>query len=606
MNVEFGLNLNKKDVLTIVLLCVVFFSIAVVNLGYTAYPTTVTNWTAGQSFYVNLGVQTNVKSVMFLLHVGALNVTVSTGSPGNWTSAASNADFTYSSGSWSEDYCKWDEVSVAQTTQYVKVDIGYVPSYLATALSQIAVINQNNSVATIQTITNAGQGNPPVADLINAQSTVHYPVDYMENTYFDEIYFVRTAEQYIHLQSPYEWTHPPLGKLIQAGGLLIFGFNPFGWRIMGVIFATLMIAVIYLAGKKMFGTWIGGFTAAFMLTFDFMHFTMGRMGTADTYVVFFSLVSQLFFLIYLKNVVDKGWKTSVIPLFLCVMFAALGISTKWLVLFGFVGALAILLVLRLSEVRKLKGKFTDKIYGVLDHPYSTLVCFLLLALVVYLIVYIPDMLTGRTFVGVLNLQNTMYVYQSTLKATHPFSSQWYTWPFMFDPVNTISNALSKTPAYLQNWTHVPLWLQSAGPFPNGLRSTITLLGNPTLWWLGFAVIVGLTVYYVPKFLIGKFDFKKNLPVVFILVYFFFQWLPYILITRVVFIYHFYSNVPILCLGVAFIVNKYWSNNYMKIVAVAYFAATIGLFILFYPIISGVPTTTSTINSLTWFKGWILG
>ena len=126
MNVEFGLNLNKKDVLTIVLLCVVFFSIAVVNLGYTAYPTTVTNWTAGQSFYVNLGVQTNVKSVMFLLHVGALNVTVSTGSPGNWTSAASNADFTYSSGSWSEDYYKWDEVTVAQTTQYFKVDIGYV------------------------------------------------------------------------------------------------------------------------------------------------------------------------------------------------------------------------------------------------------------------------------------------------------------------------------------------------------------------------------------------------------------------------------------------------------------------------------------------------
>ena len=89
---------------------------------------------------------------------------------------------------------------------------------------------------------------------------------------------------------------------------------------MGVIFATLMVAVMYLLGKKLFGTWIGGFTAAFLLTFDFMHFTMGRMGTADTYVVFFALASQLFFLIYLKNVIDKGWKTSVLPLFLCIMF----------------------------------------------------------------------------------------------------------------------------------------------------------------------------------------------------------------------------------------------------------------------------------------------
>ena len=111
-------------------------------------------------------------------------------------------------------------------------------------------------------------------------------------------------------------------------GIVIFGFNPFGWRIMGVIFATLMIPLIYLLGKKMFGTWIGGFASAFLLTFDFMHFTMARMGTADTYVVFFSLASQLFFLIYLKNVLDKGWKTSVVPLFLAVMFAALGILDK--------------------------------------------------------------------------------------------------------------------------------------------------------------------------------------------------------------------------------------------------------------------------------------
>ena len=129
---------------------------------------------------------------------------------------------------------------------------------------------------------------------------------------------------------------------------------------MGVIFATLMIPLIYLFGKKLFGTWIGGFTAAFLLTFDFMHFTMARMGTADTYVVFFSLASQLFFFIYLKNVLDKGWKTSIIPLFLAIFFFALGFSSKWLVLYGFVGELALLAALRLSEVRKLEEQFIRK------------------------------------------------------------------------------------------------------------------------------------------------------------------------------------------------------------------------------------------------------
>jgi len=598
LNVDLGPRIDKKDLLTIILLCVVFFSIAAVNLGYSTYPTTITQMSAGQSFYIDLGSQTNVKSMLFILFQGAFNGTISMGSPGNWTYVLNDL-YPYS-GSFSEDYCKYvqyngqSEVPIDNTTQYLKVDFGSTGGY-QTLLLQVAVLNQNNQIVPIKSITNAGTGSPDVNNLVNDQSGVHYPEDYMDNTYFDEIYFVRTAYEYIHLQPDYEWTHPPLGKLVQASGILIFGFNPFGWRIMGVIFATFMVALMYLVGKKLFGTWIGGFTAAFMMTFDFLHFTMGRMGTADTYVVFFSLASQLFFLIYLKNVIDKGWKTSVIPMFLCVMFAALGISTKWLVLFGFVGALAILLVLRFSEVRKLKGRVSEKIYAVLDHPYSAIVCFLLLAILIYFIVFIPDMLAGRSFIGVLNLQDQMYVYQSTLKATHPFSSPWFSWPLLFNPFSTGVGG------------HVPLWLQYAGNLPGGKLSTIVALGNPALWWLGFAVILGLTIYYVPEFIIKrKIDLKKDLPVIFILVYFFFQWLPYIIITRVVFIYHFYSNVPFLCLGAAFVVNRYWSNRWAKVAAIAYFAVTIGLFVLFYPVISGVPTSNSTVNSLTWFKGWILG
>jgi dolichyl-phosphate-mannose--protein O-mannosyl transferase len=462
--------------------------------------------------------------------------------------------------------------------------------YFATTLLQIAVINENNQVVPIQSITGISGTSTGLNGLINDQKDIHYPVDYMENTYFDEIYFARTAEGYLHLQMPYEWTHPPLGKLIQAGGIAIFGLTPFGWRIMGVIFATLMVAVTYLLGKKLLGTWIGGFTAAFLMTFDFMHFTMGRMGTADTYLVFFEVTSLLFFLIYLKNAIDKGWKTSVLPLGLACVFFALALSSKFAIaLFGFVGELFVLLVMRLHEVKNLKGTVADKIYAFLDRPYSALVLFLLMAIGIYFLTYIPDMLAGRSFIDVLNLQQQMYVYHSTLTATRWYDSTWYSWPFMFNPFNPNM--------------HVPIWLSAGG---SGVTSEIDLLGNPAVWWVGFAAVVGLTVYFVLKFATKKFDFKANLPVVFILVFFFFQWLPYIFITRQVYIYHFYSSVPILCLGSAYFVSKYWSYKWMKIAAVAYFALTIGLFVLFYPIISGVPTSQAYIHSLTWFKSWILG
>ena len=86
-------------------------------------PRTQLKLTAGQSFYVNLGASTNVKSMIVLLDVGAFNFTVSTGSPGNWTEVT-NVAWPYSNSQWSEDYYKWNEIPVDQTTQYLKVDVG--------------------------------------------------------------------------------------------------------------------------------------------------------------------------------------------------------------------------------------------------------------------------------------------------------------------------------------------------------------------------------------------------------------------------------------------------------------------------------------------------
>jgi dolichyl-phosphate-mannose--protein O-mannosyl transferase len=392
----------------------------------------------------------------------------------------------------------------------------------------------------------------------------------MSETIFDEVYFVRTAENYLKLQYPFEWTHPPLGKLIIAAGISVFGYNPFGWRIMGVIFATLMITVIYILGKKLFGTWIGAFASAFLLTFDFMHFTMARMATVDTYVVLFSLASQLFFLIYLKNVLKNGWSAPVQPLFLAILFFALGFSTKWLVLYGFAGQLAILAVLRLKEVAKLKKSLLDKIYAFTDHPFSVVVEFLLVAVLVYFLTYIPDMLVGRSVLDVLGLQGGMFNYHATLTATHPYSSPWWTWPLMLRPV----------------WLYVSY-------LPFSMKSTIVLLGNPAVWWVGFVCVI----------LAVERAVRKDLAAIFIATFFFFQWLPYVVISRVTFIYHYYVNVPFLCLASAYFLSKYWSTKWGKVAAVAYFASVVGMFGLFYSVISGTPAPTSWIDSLKWLNGW---
>ena len=73
--------------------------------------------------------------------------------------------------------------------------------------------------------------------------------------------------------------------------------------------------------------------------FEFMHFTMGRIATIDTFLVFFLLCSQLFFYNYILDIKKNGGSASLYPYFLAVFMLALGFSIKWTAMFSFAGNL---------------------------------------------------------------------------------------------------------------------------------------------------------------------------------------------------------------------------------------------------------------------------
>lgn len=573
------MRLNKRDIITIVILSTVFLSIATLNLGATRSPQTTAYISDEQSFYVDLGTENTVSVVYLLLKDGYMNITVSVGSVNNWQPVASNVLKPYSNNNWGIDYYKYHEIGIHQVTRYIHFAQNDVLSY--GEIAEIVVVDNNNQQIVINSIESSDSTISNINNLIDEQDAIQLPITYMSQTYFDEIYFAKTAEQYLRLQSPYEWTHPPLGKLIQAAGISIFGLTPFGWRITGVIFATLMIPVMYLIGKRLFGTWIGAFAPAFLLTFDFMHFTMGRMGTADTYVVFFSLLSQLFFLVYFMRVLKDGWKTSVLPLFLAVVFFILSFSTKWIAIYTALGMLSLLVVVRVKDISKLKEGFLKKYSAFFDHPFLLLLGFIAVAIGIYFAIYIPDMLTGRPLYwgdgrGVIDLQLAMYNYHALLVAEHDFSSAWWSWPLL-----------------VSNQGYVPLWL-AVSNLPNAMKSTIAVLGNPAIWWTGFACIF-FTIYRAIR--------GKEVAAIFISTLFLFSWLPYVFISRLTFLYHFYIAVPFLCLAAGYVINRYWYSKWGKIATLVFFAAVVILFGVFYNVTSGVPATIEWINNLRLFPSW---
>ena len=557
------MEINKLDIVTIFILSTVFFSIAAINLGETQVP--INNWkTNGNTdFYIDLGRNQRVGTIYFLIkNSSETRIHVYTGSPGDWN-AGGIIDVSFSYYVWTSG------LTIDKESQFIgfKIDSGFIE------ISELALLDELKNIKIINSINSENSSSSNLSYLIDEQQLVRLPATYLDETYFDEIYFVRTADNYLNFQHPYEWTHPPLGKLIIASGISIFGYNPFGWRIMGVIFATLMIPIIYFIGKILLQSWIGGTTAATLLTFDFMHFTLARMATVDTFVIFFSILSQLCFLIYLKKVRSIGWKdASTRPLFFAFIFFSLGFATKWIAIYGFIAQMVILSLIRLNEILKIKEEsLYDKIILFLEHPYNKIIEFSLIAVFIYFLTYIPDILISRTILDVFGLQGGMLSYHSGLDAVHEFSSSWWSWPIILRP----------------------LWLDVTY-LANSMKSTIVLLGNPSVWWIGFALTIVTTVI---SFL------KKRINSIFIATFFFVQWIPYALISRITFLYHFYINIPILCLASAYIINKYWNKKWVKAVAIVFFLLVIVLFVYFYAVISGVPAPISWIDSLKWLPGW---
>ncbi len=164
--------------------------------------------------------------------------------------------------------------------------------------------------------------------------------------------------------------------------------------------------------------------------------------------------------------IKKGWKaSSVLPLFLAIVFFALSFSTKWIALFGLGAELFLLLAIRIKDVVSVKEGLFEKFHVFTDPPFFTVIAFLAVAVGIYFLIYVPDMLAGRSFYDVFQLQVSMYQYHATLVATHPFSSLWWSWPLMILGPPGVTGHTG------------PLWLSVSYNLPNGMFSTIMALGK---------------------------------------------------------------------------------------------------------------------------------
>jgi len=114
---------------------------------------------------------------------------------------------------------------------------------------------------------------------------------------FDEIYYARAGEEYLKHMEIFEFTHPPLTKLVVTLSMMLFGGlsgngdQGLGWRFLNVVIGALMVGVLYLFAKRIAGSTVFAVMAAAMLLLDGFHFVQSRIATPEITVAFFSLTT---------------------------------------------------------------------------------------------------------------------------------------------------------------------------------------------------------------------------------------------------------------------------------------------------------------------------
>lgn len=506
--------------------------------------------------------------------------------------------------SYSADGLTWQEagnLNDAYVFAWTRQELGAQATYIrlialdnAVCLNEIALTNgANTAPVPLSLVSGAGEA------LVDEQAVVPVTITYYHSMYFDEIYHARTAYETLQGLEPYENTHPPLGKLIISLGISLFGMNPFGWRFMGTLFGVLMLPVLYHLLKQLLGNSFLSAAGTLLFALDFMHFTQTRIATIDTYAVFFILLMFDAMVIFVKkDFSGEPVKNLLPPLLASGIFMGIGCASKWTVFYGAAG-LAVLLFAKLIYSCLVQKTIQERLQLFNKALLVCLWCCLFFVLIpfgIYFAAFLPY--TGMTGKSVLpafvNYQSTMYNYHSGLVAEHGFSSPWYEWPLIIKPI----------------WFYYTKDLPASGSI-----STISSFGNPALWWPAIPAML-YTLYAAVR--------KRLLAPVTAAVGFLSVYLPWVLVPRLTFIYHYFTAVPFLILALMYCLqilqNKHSPRqkllsiplgNTGTAVKLSSFHLAVLLFVLlnlilflaFFPVLSGAETTKVYGDSLEWFSGW---
>jgi dolichyl-phosphate-mannose-protein mannosyltransferase len=436
------------------------------------------------------------------------------------------------------------------------------------------------------------------------------PHDYV----FDEVYYAKDAcldagypFRECGLESDAEQTfgvHPPLGREILSVGVNLFGNRPFGWRVASAVFGTLSVLLTAILAYLLFGGGWGG-VAGLLLATEALNFVQSRLAMLDILLTTFVVAGFLFL------VLDRRWadrRTTPVfatvrpeagppaearpdlifsPVFRPWRFAAgvafgAAVATKWSAVPALLGAIGLGLA---WEVGRRKDARAERPVweAIRDESFGLFLFLVIVPGAVYLASYTRYFVEeGFSLFKWFEVQQGMARFSLELRATHAYSSRAWSWPLLIRPV---------------------AYYYKGGSNPS-TSAEILGLGNPVIFWGFLLAVPWLVVDWI-----RRRDWRPGL----ILVAFASQYVPWFFVARTAFLFYMTPMTPFMVLGVTYGLRELWdvqSRSTDRVVrpfralVVLLVLAAVGMFVFFFPVLTGWKFSYESWRLRMWFKTWI--
>lgn len=379
---------------------------------------------------------------------------------------------------------------------------------------------------------------------------------------FDEVYYTEAARTIARLYGPYNIEHPLLAKSIMAGGILIFGDNPLGWRFFSTVAGAAVIMGVFAIGWQLFGRVRPALYAALFVLLNFTVYIQARIAMLDGFMAAFVVLATAAMIASARAPAGQSRRWLVIA----AILLGLAVGSKWSAVpfVAFAGMALVWLKLRTGGARHFAGQRLVPSLALLGT----------VSIATYLVTWLPaffyqhEALTLGTFIP---FQLRILQQQLLPLPKHPYQSTWWTWPLDLRPM-----------WYL----YEPV---------DGIQRGILMLGNPAVMWGGLVAVAACLWAGLRE------RAKPMLAIALLWIGSYGVWI--VIPKKIGFFYYYYLPSIFLGLALAAALERYAEPRF-KFASEIALAVTFALFAWFFPIISAAPLDSDqAFLRWMWFNSW---